>query len=126
MAISAPRAAAIDGVAISLSSLCLIHCLILPILSASLPSIVGMWAEAEWLHKSFVVAALPFAGLALASRHAKMGIRVLIVSGLTFLVAAAFYEPLHDHEVLLTVIGGVLLASGHALRWMRSYRSDQA
>ncbi|MEM8618006.1 MAG: MerC domain-containing protein [Pseudomonadota bacterium] len=126
MAGSAPRAAAIDGVAISLSSLCLIHCLILPILSASLPSIVGMWAEAEWLHKSFVVAALPFALIAFLSDRATLPIRLLIAVGYALLVAGAFYEPLHDHEVSLTVAGGLLLASGHAWRWLRAYKPGEA
>lgn len=126
MASRAPRAAAIDGVAISLSSLCLIHCLILPILSASLPSMAGMWIEAEWLHKTFVVAALPFALVALTSGQATLLIRSLIVSGFVLLGLGAFYEPLHDHEVRLTVLGGVLLASGHGLRWLGVYKSSQA
>ena len=55
MATRALKAATVDGFAISLSGLCLVHCLVLPVVSAGLP-IVGAWAEAEWLHKAFVVA----------------------------------------------------------------------
>lgn len=125
MASLAPRAAAIDGVAISLSGLCLIHCLLLPILSAMLP-IAGSWAEIEWIHKAFVVAALPFSLLALASDRSTGMIGGLIASGFILLAAAAFAEPLHDHETILTLIGGLLLATGHAWRWSRSYSSRQS
>lgn len=122
MTTPAPRAAAIDGVAISLSGLCLIHCLALPVVSAILP-IAGSWAEIEWIHKAFVVAALPFSLLALASERATGIIGGLIASGFILLAAAAFAEPLHDHETALTLLGGLLLASGHAFRWGRSYSS---
>lgn len=123
MTIPAPRAAAIDGVAISLSGLCLIHCLALPVVSAVLP-VAGSWAEIEWIHKAFVVAALPFSLLALASERATGIIGGLIASGFVLLAAAAFAEPLHDHETALTLLGALLLASGHALRWSRSYPSS--
>ena len=108
-------AAVIDGSAIVLSSLCLVHCLLLPLMSAALP-IAGVWAEAEWLHKSFVIAALPIALIALTSRQINLGIGALIVAGCGFLIAGAFVEALHDYEVQLTVIGAVMLAAGHAWR----------
>ena len=125
MAASTPRAAAIDGVAISLSGLCLIHCLLLPILSATLP-IAGVWAEAEWLHKGFVLAAIPFSFLALTSARANMVVPSFIIGGLMCLILGAFAEALHDYETSLTVLGGILLAGGHALRWFRAYGADQS
>ena len=125
MASLAPRAAAIDGVAISLSGLCLIHCLVLPIASAMLP-IAGSWAEIEWIHKAFVVAALPFSLLALTSGRTTGLIGGLIASGFILLAAAAFAEPLHDYETGLTLFGGLLLASGHAWRWGRAHSAAQS
>ena len=47
-----------DAVAISLSGLCLIHCLALPVLTGFLP-LMGAWAEAEWVHLGFVGLAVP-------------------------------------------------------------------
>ena len=115
----------IDGSAITLSTLCLIHCLLLPILSATLP-VAGVLAEAEWLHRGFILAALPFSAIALTSRQVSWPAGLLIVFGFTFLIAGAFIEALHDYEVQLTVIGSLALASGHILRWLKPYSSDQS
>ncbi len=112
--------AVIDGSAIVLSSLCLIHCLALPIMSAALP-VAGVWAEAEWVHRLFVLLAVPFAFLALASKFVSYLTGSLIVFGISFLAAGAFVEALHDYEVSLTVVGAGLLAAGHGLRWLKTY-----
>ena len=116
MAGRTPGATVVDGSAIVLSSLCLIHCLALPLLSAVLP-VAGVWAEAEWLHKTFVIAAIPFSLIGLSSKRLTVPIGILIASGIGFLLLGAFVESLHDYETQLTVIGALLLASGHALRW---------
>jgi ethanolamine transporter EutH len=115
-------AAMIDGSAIVLSSLCLIHCLALPIMSAALP-VAGVWAEAEWVHRLFVLLAVPFALLALASKHVGYLTGSLIVFGISILAAGAFVEALHDYEVALTVAGASLLAAGHGLRWLNTYNA---
>ncbi len=116
MAGRSPGTTVVDGSAIVLSSLCLIHCLALPLLSAVLP-IAGVWAEAEWVHKAFVIAAIPFSLIGLSSKRLTVPIGILIASGIGFLLLGAFVESLHDYETQLTVIGALLLASGHALRW---------
>jgi len=118
------KAATIDGLAISLSSLCIIHCLVFPIMAASLP-IVGVWAEAEWLHKTFVVAAFPFALVRFFSSVANTLVRALIVFGLFSLAAGAFVEALHDYEVPLTVLGALMLAAGHMIGWRRAHQMSQ-
>lgn len=125
MSTTPSRSAAIDAPAIVLSSLCFIHCLILPVLSAGLPSL-GVLAEAEWLHKAFVIGALPFSLIALASKPTNLIVSGLIVIGFSLLVAGAFVEALHDYETLLTVAGAIILASGHVFRWVRSNVSGQS
>ena len=119
------RSAIIAAPAIAFSGLCFIHCLILPVLSAGLPSL-GVLAEAEWLHKAFVVAALPFSLIALASKSTNIIASALIVVGFSLLVAGAFVEALHDYETLLPVIGATVLASGHVVRWARSGAAGQS
>ena len=119
MARPTSRAGAVDGMAITLSGLCLIHCLMLPILSAILP-LAGTIGEAEWLHQAFVVAALPFAIIGLRSTQITPLAGTLIVLGLGLLFAGAFVEAWRDFETTLTVLGAILLASGHVLRWSNS------
>ena len=41
----------VDSAGLGVSSLCIIHCLFLPILGTSLP-ILGVLSEYEWLHKA--------------------------------------------------------------------------
>ena len=57
-----------DPAAITLSGLCLVHCLALPMLSVVLP-VLGAWAEAEWVHLLVIALALPLALFALSLIH---------------------------------------------------------
>lgn len=61
-------ASLLDSSAIALSGLCLLHCLALPLLAATLP-LLGAWSRAEWIHVMFATAAVPLSGYALWSTH---------------------------------------------------------
>lgn len=117
-------ASALDGSAVGLSFMCLIHCLALPIFGAFLP-LAGALAEAEWIHKFLVLTALPITALAVL-RHTKSKVRLSFVApavlGLALLFAAGFVEALHEVETPLTIIGAVLLASAHAWRWANRHQ----
>ena len=111
----------LDRSAIGLSFMCLTHCLVLPVAAAFLP-LAGVWAEAEWLHRLFVLLALPITALAIVhDGKSKTGFSFIApaVLGLTLLLAAGFVEALHDSETVLTVAGAIFLASAHAWRWSR-------
>ena len=108
------RAAAIDASAVTLSGLCLIHCMALPLLAAFLP-VAGVFAEAEWVHKAFVAAALPVSGFAIVrswKSRGGTGFTLLAILGLTLLVSAAFVPALHAYETPLTVTGVVCTGGG--------------
>ena len=118
--------AVVDRSAVALSSLCVLHCLALPVIVSVLP-LAGVWAEAEWAHKAFVIMAIPVSGYAVFIRgiHFRDRIFVVLVTlGMTLLVAAAFIENFHDYEQLLTAVGAVLVAGSHLWRW-RCHRSAQ-
>ena len=109
----------VDTAAIGISGLCLLHCLALPILAAVSP-LAGLVAEAEWVHRVFVVMAVPISAVAILRHYATKGGAVfpfLAITGLLLLCAAAFVEPLHDFETPLTVLGAVILAFSHLWRW---------
>jgi hypothetical protein len=111
-----------DAMGISLSGLCMIHCLALPLLVSLFP-LAGAWAEAPWVHWLFVILAGPLAAYVL-SRPDAAGRRdwPLIAIGaigveLLFLAAAEF--PTHETETLMTVTGGLVLAGAHILNWRK-------
>ncbi|MEZ5946697.1 MAG: MerC domain-containing protein [Hyphomonas sp.] len=115
------KAAVVDASAITLSGLCVVHCLALPVLAAFLP-LAGAWSEAEWIHKGFVAFALPLSGFAIIRGLSGPGWKVFVslaVAGLCLLIAAAFVEALHEFETPITVTGALMLASAHIWRWTR-------
>lgn len=125
---STPRAAFGDSVAIGLSGLCLAHCLALPVLVSLLP-VAGAWAEAAWVHWSFVLVAAPVSlWTFLHPKQRAWPLIGLAGAGLASLVAGAAEFPTHELETPLSVVGGVMLAGAHLLNWRRRPRchGDQA
>jgi hypothetical protein len=111
-----------DAVAISLSGLCLAHCLLLP-LAAGFAPLLGAWAEAEWVHWGFVAFAIPVSLWTLARARSHNGLSAatvwLAMIGFTLLVAGAAGYPDHEWETPLTVSGGLALAGAHLVNWRR-------
>ncbi|MFT3763335.1 MAG: MerC domain-containing protein [Pseudoxanthomonas sp.] len=120
-----PAARLFDASAIALSTLCLIHCLALPLLAAALP-LLGVWAEDERVHIAFVIVAAPLTGYALwrAHRHRRLplALRALAVLGLLGLLAGALGWPREAWETPITVAGSLMLASAHLWNWSRYHR----
>ena len=113
------QSARIDGAAVCLSGLCIIHCLALPIFASMLP-ILGSVAEAEWVHKAFVLLTIPISMTAIFWSLRSDLVWLfggLVTIGLGFLIAGAFVEALHDYETLLTVSGALIVSIAHILRW---------
>ena len=121
------RGGLLDGFAISLSTLCLLHCLALPVIAAALPAL-SMLADAEWAHWMFVALAVPTSIFALkpANRTAFPRDLVTIAAiALTLLVAGAAEVGTSGMEVPLTVLGSIALAVAHSLNWLRHTRQSR-
>lgn len=108
----------IDRGGVLLSSLCIIHCLFLPLFATALP-LLGLLSEAEWLHKIFVLLAVPLS-LSLMMKSNSQRIGGLALMGISLLLAGAFAEPLHDFEQQLTISGALLLGFAHIWRLRRT------
>lgn len=112
-------ARALDASAISLSTLCLIHCLVLPLLTGLVPMLAAAH-ELAWLHRAFVCLALPITGLAVWQNMrmpASKRFATMATTGLVLLLLGAFAPLSHALETSLTVAGGLCLAVAHGLRW---------
>ena len=114
----------LDLYAAGLSSLCLLHCIALPLLVTLLP-VTALLLGSHWIHPLFVLLAIP-ATLSVIWR-ARPGWSFLLtaLSGLSLLTAAAFIEALVLYETPITTSGALLLAVAHLRHWAASNREQQ-
>lgn len=108
-----------DKFAISLSLLCAIHCLALPVLLILLPSLTALQLDNEAFHSGMLVVVLPTSFYALTmgcKKHKRYRLLFLGFTGLTLLVLAVLLgEDITGEygEKILTLFGATLIASGH-------------
>lgn len=112
----------LDIASLGLSALCVVHCLALPFLVVLLPALTPF--TGSWVHAALVLTAAPISLWAIRASHVwrKWQISVPIVTGLILLALAAFIPALADIEVGLSVIGALLIATGHAYNYLRNHR----
>ena len=108
-----------DKTAISLSLLCTMHCLVLPLLAVLLPSISALPLTDEIFHVWMVIAVIPISTYALTmgcKNHKRYQIILIGSIGLLVLCVVAFFG--HDLlgeelEKAFTVIGAIIIATAH-------------
>lgn len=113
--------ARLDLCATGLSTLCLIHCLALPLLTSLLP-LAAQSVESPLVHRILVGIAVPVS-LRVMWKALPVGGNGLFIgaasTGLGLLLLGAFVEAVSAYEEPVTVTGGVLLGSAHLWHWMR-------
>lgn len=112
----------VDLYAAALSTLCLLHCLALPLLTTFLP-LVGQLSENELIHQIMVLLAAPATAWAIKKSLPTAAASWPFIAGATFglilLLLAGFVETFEAYETRLTVVGALCLASAHLWRWSR-------
>ncbi len=108
-----------DRIGISLSGLCMVHCMLLPVVLITVP----LWSTAEtlhdWLHPLFLVAILPISFMALvatADKPQAKSVRVLLGLGLFVIVLASLFGDEEGGRILetaVTLLGSGMLVAGH-------------
>ncbi len=114
---SSSRSGILDHMAITLSGLCLVHCLLLPFLIVALP-LLAQFNETH-LHAQMLIVVVPVSLFAFAiafRRHRNKAIIAWGVAGIAIMfiggtVAHANYGNLAD--TLLTIAGSIVLATSH-------------
>jgi len=114
----------LDGAAVGLSALCLIHCLALPLLVAGLP-FLAQFSEGH-LHSQMLVVVLPLSivALGLGYRHHRNSKIVLggVVGMLTLVVGAtvAHTQLGLSADRVFTITGALTLATAHFYNSLRT------
>lgn len=109
----------LDQTAVALSGLCLVHCLLLPIVLAIFPLIGFSFMAHESFHQLILIVVVPTTVFALGAgcwRHRSMLVALLGTAGIAALVVAAFTVHAMGAQQLerwVTVAGGLLLAAAH-------------
>lgn len=118
------RLSRLDRWGMMISSVCLVHCLAFPLLTALLPFFAVALPGDEWLHPLLLGLALPVTGFALLRgywRHRLVRPLLLGMAGLA-LIAGALFAHGELAEAALTVTGGLLVVGAHWLNW-RGHRA---
>lgn len=113
----------LDGFAIGASSLCLVHCLVLPALLVMLPAVAAFIALPKSFHLWMLVAAVPASGLAIGigyRRHRRWIPVALAATGLSFLGAAELLFHGAAPEAWPAVLGSLQLGLAHGLNLLAS------
>ncbi len=108
----------LDAIGIGLSSLCLIHCLLAPILIVALPALLGSVLSNEWTHVLLLCAAAVICVGAFwrgLRCHGCIQPVLLGAFGLILMVAALMPWLPETGEILLTSVGAVILIAGHII-----------
>ncbi len=109
----------LDKSAIALSTLCLIHCLALPVITILLPSMIATTVNQELFHTIMVICVLPVSIYALTmgcKKHTKMHVGLYGALGLSALLAAVIFGESYlgeNGEKVVTTIGATLIAFAH-------------
>lgn len=114
----------LDGTAVGLSALCLVHCLALPLVVAGVP-FLAQFAEGH-LHAQMLVIVLPLSiiALGLGYRHHRNGGIVLTGTiGMVILIIGATVA--HSQlgltaDRLFTIVGALVLATAHFYNSIRT------
>jgi hypothetical protein len=108
-----------DRLAVLISLLCAVHCLLLPVLLVAFPLLSGSLLSDESFHQLLLWVILPTSIISISlarCHHPDRKVLVLVSSGLFVLVFAALiaHEYLPESiDIAMSVIGGILLAIGH-------------
>jgi xanthosine utilization system XapX-like protein len=106
----------LDRFAIGLSSLCLLHCLALPLGALALPLLGLATLLPESFHIWMVVVTLPVSGVALLLGHRRHGHRaptVIALIGIALLGSGAILFGEGALQIVATILGALLLAIAH-------------
>ncbi len=123
-AVTARPSGWLDGIAVSASALCLVHCLALPLIVAALPAFGLLQGRDDTTHWLLLGFAVPTSAWALSRGRKAAGLVPVAVgaAGLASMAAAVAFFGGNAAERWLTVAGVLLVATAHILNWRAAHR----
>jgi hypothetical protein len=109
----------VDRIGIWTSTLCVIHCLLTPVLFSLSAVSAHFLPSEERTHRTLAVAIAALGAIALVKgyrRHRSSRVLVLMVIGLLFILGGAYWGnhlPSHIAEVLVTLVGSGFMIAAH-------------
>ena len=128
--VSTTRALLLDKTAIGLSAFCALHCLLLPVGLALLPSLATLPFGDESFHQGLIFLVLPTSFLALTlgcRRHRRWSVFAIGALGISILFITALFG--HDlmgefGEKTATLTGSSLVVVGHLMNFRQCREID--
>lgn len=114
------RAINLDAAGIGLASLCIIHCMAMPLMVAAMPILSDVLDLPEAFHLGMVLAAVPLSGFGLLQgfgRHGRVLPPILGFAGLGVMIAAVAFASSETGETIMTAAGSVALVLAHLMNW---------
>lgn len=113
-----------DKLAIGISVLCMLHCLLLPLALILLPAATGLaLLNHELVHEGLLFAIIPISVVALLAGYRHHGsLPALLFGSIGMLLLIGAVLVAHEQsgeiaEIAMTVIGSVLLIYGHVVNY---------
>nr|WP_236657562.1 MerC domain-containing protein [Acidisarcina polymorpha] len=103
------------------SALCIVHCLLTPILLSFSTVLAHFLPAEERVHRSLAVLVALFGTIALLigfRRHRRASILLLMTGGVGCIAGSAWFGdrlPSHTYEVAITMLGSGLMIAAHRL-----------
>ena len=106
-----------DAIGIGASTLCMVHCLLTPLLLAFAPACAHFLPGSETVHRTLAYLLMALGLLAFRAGyriHHKKSILTLLAAGMAGVTVGAYANlPSHGWEVGITFLGGSLLILAH-------------
>jgi len=107
----------VDGIAVSASLLCLVHCLALPMIAVSLPALGVFMTHSLFIHALLLALALPLGIWALARGRQRAGWSPVLLGLAGFALMGSALVLTEPAERWITIAGVSLVAVAHWRNW---------
>lgn len=106
-----------DRIGIIASSVCLVHCLLVPIILMAFPFVESQHNHFHEVLTIFVVVPAFLAFIPGYRKHKNLSVLLFAITGLGFILFTAFFEDIYLSHIaarVITILGSMLMILAHA------------